>query len=136
MTHDRAIELLKIERECINRNNQSFGENCDRNCGKCDLVQNTEELLNMYDYVINFVEKEGIRMNKCPYIVGNECDIDRYNTFFDRAELSDDSNSPTCNDCILDRTDACSRGGGRAVDDEICESFLKEGANNGEETSN
>ena len=30
----------------------------------------------------------------------------------------------TCSDCILDLTDACSRGAGRAVDDEICEDFL------------
>ena len=30
-----------------------------------------------------------------------------------------------CSDCILDGTDACSRGAGRAVDDEICEDFLK-----------
>ena len=59
MTHDKAIELLKIERECVNRNNQPFGKNCDRNCGKCDLVQNTEELLEMYDYVIEAMEKGG-----------------------------------------------------------------------------
>ena len=29
-----------------------------------------------------------------------------------------------CEDCILDGTDACSRGAGRAVDDEPCEDFL------------
>lgn len=52
MTNTRAIELLKIERECINRNNQPFGKNCNRLCSKCDLVQNTEELLKMYDFVI------------------------------------------------------------------------------------
>ena len=32
----------------------------------------------------------------------------------------------TCDDCILDLTDACSRGAGRAVDDEICEDFISE----------
>lgn len=53
MTFQRAIELLQIERECVNRNNQPFGRNCDRECGKCDLVQNTEELIEMYDFVIN-----------------------------------------------------------------------------------
>ena len=30
----------------------------------------------------------------------------------------------SCADCILDGTDACSRGAGRAVDDEICEDFV------------
>ena len=33
--------------------------------------------------------------------------------------------SPTsCSTCILDRTDACTRGAGRAVDDEACEDYL------------
>lgn len=36
-----------------------------------------------------------------------------------------DTNVTTCTDCILDGTDACSRGAGRAVDDEICENFMK-----------
>ena len=31
-----------------------------------------------------------------------------------------------CTDCILDGTDACPRGAGRAVDDEICEDFIGE----------
>ena len=36
------------------------------------------------------------------------------------------TNELNCKDCILDGTDACSRGAGRAVDDEICEDFLEE----------
>lgn len=48
MTPERVLELLKIERECIKRN--KFG--CDRRCGECDLVQDTDELLEMYDMVI------------------------------------------------------------------------------------
>lgn len=35
------------------------------------------------------------------------------------------SEIPTsCSTCILDRTDACTRGAGRAVDDEACEDYL------------
>ena len=30
----------------------------------------------------------------------------------------------SCSTCILDRTDACTRGAGRAVDDEACEDYL------------
>ena len=30
-----------------------------------------------------------------------------------------------CTDCILDGTDACTRGAGRAVDNEICDDFLE-----------
>jgi len=33
-----------------------------------------------------------------------------------------------CTHCILDGTDACPRGAGRAVDDEVCEEFIEEGA--------
>ena len=30
-----------------------------------------------------------------------------------------------CTDCVLDGTDACPRGAGRAVDSEVCEEFLR-----------
>ena len=36
-----------------------------------------------------------------------------------------------CTDCILDGTDACPRGAGRAVDVEVCEDFI--GESEGEE---
>lgn len=39
------------------------------------------------------------------------------------------SNIPTgsnCTDCVLDGTDACSRGAGRAVDGRVCEDFVGE----------
>lgn len=58
MTNKRALELLKIERECINRNNQQLGKNCDRDCLNCDLLQETEELLEMYDFVIEHLKGE------------------------------------------------------------------------------
>lgn len=48
MTNARAIEILKIEKECIIRN--EIG--CDRKCEKCNLVQTTDELIAMYDLVI------------------------------------------------------------------------------------
>ena len=31
-----------------------------------------------------------------------------------------------CTDCIKNGTDACSRGAGRAIDNEICEDFFEE----------
>ena len=49
MTLERAIELLKIEQACVERNTKG----CDRNCAKCDLVQKDWELLDMYRYVID-----------------------------------------------------------------------------------
>ena len=32
----------------------------------------------------------------------------------------------TCDNCILDLTDACPKGAGRAIDDEICEKYISE----------
>ena len=56
MDFNRVIKLLSIERECVNRNNQQFGYNCDRNCSKCDLVQNKDELIEMYDMAITLLK--------------------------------------------------------------------------------
>jgi len=45
------------------------------------------------------------------------------------------SKPTNCSTCILDNTDACTRGAGRAVDDEACEDYLASptGAEGGEE---
>ena len=49
---DRIIELLNIERECVRRNS---GQNCDRNCGACDLVQDDKELMAAYDSAVEML---------------------------------------------------------------------------------
>ena len=48
--HD-AKKLMQIEKECINRD-------CDRNCAKCDIVQDINELNSAYDVVIKALEKQ------------------------------------------------------------------------------
>lgn len=48
MNNKRALELLEIERECIRRSYE-----CDRKCEKCPLIQESDELLEMYTYVIS-----------------------------------------------------------------------------------
>ena len=53
MTINRQIELLKIERECVQRNHD---EKCNRDCANCDLVQVDTDLLEMYDEVIKNYE--------------------------------------------------------------------------------
>ena len=58
MTYERALELLKIERECIKR-----ADACNRNCAKCDLVQDPNELLEMYDWVISNLSPENPLIN-------------------------------------------------------------------------
>ena len=49
MTNQKILDLLEIERECILRNN---GQNCDRDCERCDLVQDPADLIEMYNAVI------------------------------------------------------------------------------------
>lgn len=45
MTRAEVIRILKIERECISRD-------CDRDCANCDLVQERDQLLEIYDNAI------------------------------------------------------------------------------------
>lgn len=52
MTVHRVLELLRIELECIKRNN---GSSCDRNCGQCDLVQDSQELIDCYKTAIQII---------------------------------------------------------------------------------
>lgn len=47
MDIQRAKRLLQIEKECITR-----ADSCNRVCAVCDLVQDAQELLNVYDFVI------------------------------------------------------------------------------------
>ena len=53
MTIGRMIELLEIEHECMLR---ASHEDCDRQCGKCDLVQDDDELHEMYTDVIGIMK--------------------------------------------------------------------------------
>lgn len=55
MTTERIIELLKIEHQCILRNTNN---ECDRNCAKCDLVQDDGDLHEMYTDAITLLKKQ------------------------------------------------------------------------------
>lgn len=45
MEFKRAYELMDIELQCIRRN---IVKSCDRDCGKCDLVQRDEDLIEAF----------------------------------------------------------------------------------------
>ena len=51
MTIDEAIALVKIERECVIR-----ADACDRKCEKCDLLQDSTELTDMYEQLVEWLE--------------------------------------------------------------------------------
>ena len=46
-----VIKGLQIERECVSRN-------CDRECGKCDLVQERDWLLAVYDGALELLKRQ------------------------------------------------------------------------------
>ena len=49
MTKGTIIGLLKIERECVRR------EDCDRNCAACELARDRDELIEMYGAAIEMI---------------------------------------------------------------------------------
>ena len=51
MTMDEAIALVKIERECVIR-----ADVCDRKCEKCDLLQDSTKLTDMYEQLAEWLE--------------------------------------------------------------------------------
>lgn len=50
MTENEAKSFMLIEKECINRD-------CNRNCAKCDIVQEVDNLNNAYDTSIKALEE-------------------------------------------------------------------------------
>lgn len=48
---ERVIKGLLIERECVSRD-------CDRDCGKCDLVQDRDWLLSVYDDALALLKEQ------------------------------------------------------------------------------
>lgn len=63
---DEVLKILQIERTCISRD-------CDRNCKDCDLVQERDYLLSVYDSAIEIVErsKEGKWIEDEPVMLGD-----------------------------------------------------------------
>lgn len=52
ITIDMMLSVMRNERECITR------QECDRDCGKCDLVMDSETILAVYDAIIERLEDE------------------------------------------------------------------------------
>ena len=51
LDREKIIKGLQIERECVSRD-------CDRNCGNCDLVQERDWLLSVYDDAIDLLKEQ------------------------------------------------------------------------------
>lgn len=76
MTIQRMVELLEIEHKCMLLGSH---DDCNQNCADCDLLQDDDELHEMFTDVIALLKKqeqkkilgiadsiEGIEVGKCP----------------------------------------------------------------------
>ena len=54
---EKVIKGLQIERECVSRD-------CDRDCGKCDLVQDMDWLLSVYDDALALLKEQEPKTGK------------------------------------------------------------------------
>lgn len=57
MTKERAIEIIKTEWKCIDRND---GIHCDRKCENCDLVLDVGEIREAYNMAIKALSEESV----------------------------------------------------------------------------
>ena len=73
MTIDRIIDLLKIEQKCILRNTNN---ECNRQCGECDLVQDDGELYEMYNDAITALNAQKPRLMALEEISGIPTDTE------------------------------------------------------------
>lgn len=67
---EKVITGLQIERECVSRD-------CDRNCGQCDLVQDRDWLLSVYDDAIALLKEQNKEIKALRLLVewAEECDF-------------------------------------------------------------
>lgn len=68
MKKSRILELLEYERQCILRNSDN---SCNRDCANCDLVQDSKELLTMYDQVMAMVKAQEPRLMPVSEVVAS-----------------------------------------------------------------
>ena len=54
MEFSEALELMKIEKECVIRNSVEI---CNRDCGKCDLAQKDTDLIEAFQMAIFALKK-------------------------------------------------------------------------------
>jgi hypothetical protein len=94
LDREKVIKGLQIERECVSRD-------CDRNCGNCDLVQERDWLLSVYDDAITMLKEQEPKIpihiyEKYPqhdWITDEDGKIDEW------AMSYDFHNGPVCKRC-------------------------------------
>lgn len=57
MNMNEVVAVLKNEKKCVERQSRMpFGQSCNRECGKCDLVLPTDDVLKAYTLAIGCIE--------------------------------------------------------------------------------
>lgn len=57
INRENVIKGLTIERECVSRD-------CDRDCAKCDIVQDREWLLSVYDDALELLKEQETKIRQ------------------------------------------------------------------------
>lgn len=55
MTLKEVVDILKTERQCVERQDQPLA--CDRDCAHCDLLLPTEDVLKAYSMAIECIDR-------------------------------------------------------------------------------
>ena len=56
----RTVKVLENEKACVLRN---IKQNCNRDCGNCDLVLPDREIINAYNYALDILNMIGADLN-------------------------------------------------------------------------
>ncbi len=110
MTKERMIELLKIEHECMRRGAHN---ECDRDCAKCELVQDDRELDEMYTGVVVLLDEKEAKPPVHIYEEYPEHDWKRKENgdIDDFAWDGDYHNGPMCKRCYYSFCVLCNPNG-------------------------
>ena len=98
MTVEKAIELMKNEKECIIK-----ADTCDRDCTKCELLRKTEDLLSVYDMAIHALE---MQKKLAEYSGMDICNLIEDYDYDDEENISDYVYEADVDDFLIDEINA------------------------------
>ncbi len=55
LTPEEVLHILKTERACVNRASSKFP--CSRQCDRCDLLLDSDDIMNAYSWAIGFISQ-------------------------------------------------------------------------------
>lgn len=65
MTIQHIHDIMENELQCVQRNEL---KECDRDCGKCDLLMDTDEIIQAYNDVLKILERiKNLKQYESPY---------------------------------------------------------------------